>query len=44
MLDHRAPLNHIFDPQPAIDAAIWKITVTEQQHDADEGNPAATTA
>ena len=44
MLGHRAPLNHIFDPQPTIDAAIWKITITEQQHDADESNPTATTA
>ena len=44
MLDHRAPLNHIFGPQPTIDPAIWKIMVTEQQHDANEGNPTATTA
>ena len=44
MLDHRAPLSHIFDPQPTIVAAVWKITVTEQQHDADEGNPTTTTA
>ena len=43
MLDHCAPLNHIFDPQPTIDAAIWKITVTDQQHDTDEGNPTETT-
>ena len=44
MLDNRAFLNHIFDPQPTIDSAIRKITVTEQQHDADEGNPATSKA
>ena len=39
-------LDQIFDPQPTIDAAIRKITVTEQQRDADEGNlnPTTTTA
>ena len=44
MLDHRAPLKQIFDPEPTIDAAIQKITITEQQHDADEDNPTITTA
>ena len=44
MFDHRAPLKHIFDPQPTIDVDIRKITITEQQHDADEDNPTTTTA
>ena len=42
MLEHCAPLNHIFDPQTTRDAAIWRITVTEQQYDTDEGNPTET--
>ena len=43
MFDYRTYPNQIFDSQPTIDAAIWKIRVTEQQHDADESNPTDTT-
>ena len=37
-IDDRIFLNHLFDPRPNIDTAIRRIMITEQQHDADEGN------